>query len=114
MTGSTLIHEPDESRLRDLTSIDDIADLCTLELNALVTIDFQQLVDATSASWAGGDPVFFDEEGGAAIFKVDPAGLRVVLSATPKFGSVQMADLQSIRDFVAEHGSNSIYEFATF
>ena len=114
MIGSTLIHEPDESRLRDLTSIDDIADLCTLELNALATIDFQQLVDATGAEWVSGEPVFFDGAAGAAIFKVDPAGLRAVLSANPQFGSVQMSDLQSIRNFVAEHGANSIYEFATF
>src|SRR5256885_17121405 len=111
MTGSTLIHEPDESRLRDLTSLDDIGDLCTLELNALATIDFQQLVEAASASWVGDEPVFFDEEGGAAIFKVDPAGLRVVLSANPKFGSAQTADLQSISDFVAEHGVNSTLRF---
>jgi len=114
MIGSTLIHEPDESRLRSLATIDDIADLCTLELSALGTIDFQMIVDAANAEWVGGEPVFLDEEGGAAIFKVNPAGLRVVLSAIPNLGSVQSADLQSIRDFVAQHGSNSIYELATF
>jgi hypothetical protein len=103
MIGSTLIHEPDETRLRDLESVDDLSGFAFLDLNVLATIDFQGFVAERNVEWVGGEPLFLDEEAGAALFKVDPAGLEAVLSSGLSLDPKQAADLEAIRAFVS-HG----------
>ena len=114
MIGSTLIHEPDDALLRDLESVDDLTRFACLELNVLATIDFQGFAAERNVEWVAGEPLFLDEETGAALFKVDPAGLQAVLAGGAALEPEQSADLEAIRAFVSEHGLDHIYELTTF
>jgi len=114
MTGSTLIHEPVEARLRSFQSIDELDEFVALDLTVLSTIDFQMMLEPSGISWVGDEPVFLDEEGGAAIFKVAPASIKKIISIKTPLDAAQAADLEKIRAFVVEHGPEHIYELATF
>jgi hypothetical protein len=114
MLGSTFIAENDSSRLTEITSAEDLSGFATLELDAMITLDFEMLANEAGVRWAESEPVHFDEEGGRALFKVNETGLLYVLGRATKLTEVQKSDLSKLAAFVRAHGSSHIYELAVF
>lgn len=113
MIGSTLIHEPDESKLAsmDIQSVDDFN---VLELDSLVTLDFETITGEGGVSWSEGEPVQYDEGSGMAILRVSEAGLMYLCSYSGDLDETQKKDQEKIRQFVKQYGSTGVYELATF
>jgi hypothetical protein len=68
MLGSTFIAENDPSRVAEITSLEDLDGFVTLELDAMITLDFETLASEGGVRWAESEPIHFDEEGGMALF----------------------------------------------
>jgi hypothetical protein len=83
MPGSTFIAENDPSRLAEITSVEDLGGFVTLELEVMITLDFEMLAGEGGVRWAESEPIHFDEEGGMALFKVNETGLLYVFLTAP-------------------------------
>jgi hypothetical protein len=114
MTGSTIIVESDPSRLAQIKSVDDLDGFVCLNLGVMNTLDFSGLFAGSGLSWAEGDPIQFDPDGGMAIFKLNANGLTFALTQSSKLDKMQQTDLHKLAEFLRLHGSSDIYEFATF
>lgn len=112
--GSTFISESKPSRLASLSNFDDLEEFQTVELDLMTTLDFQMLVGDGGKKWTDGEPLLFDPGGGVAVFKVNPAGLKYVLGKAKGLEKEQAADIRKLAEFVRKHGSETIYEVATF
>ena len=80
MNGSTFYHAPIVAKKQGAKAAlfydDDV--FPTLELAVLQTHDFELILAGSELSWRGGDPIYFDGDEGAAIFKVNPAAIEFV------------------------------------
>lgn len=114
MIGSTIIAEKTPSRLAEITSVDDLDNFTCLNLDTMITLDFQQIVASAGVQWAEGEPLQDDPDSGMAIFKVNEKGLAYVLAHTSELDAVHQADVRKLAKFVKTHGSSNIYELATF
>jgi len=113
MVGSILIKENDCEKIKEF-SIESANKFTTLELNVLLTLDFEMKVSESDTRWADGEPVFFSEENGSALFSVNSAGIDFLLSDACNIESHEADDIDRLRKFVEKNGNKNIYEFATF
>jgi hypothetical protein len=115
MIGSTFIHETDSTRLATLeTDLDGLEDMTIVELDSMITLDFEAICTPAEIDWSLGDPVVFNESAGIAVFQVSPDALVHVLGADGAMASEQAEDLEKLRAFVNRHGTSHIYQLATF
>src|SRR5687767_10769365 len=94
MIGNTFIHEPDRDRLATIGDVDDLDGLTTVELDTLMSIDFELMTSEAGLHWSEGEPVLYDLEGGLAVFKVSPEGMKLVLSRESELDECQRADVR--------------------
>lgn len=115
MLGSTFISENDLEKLRSLKEdLDALDDLAHVSLDFLSTLDFETLAANSGVRWMTAEPLVYDEEDGIVVVKVSPEGLERVLTERNEFDEDQVIDLDSLRAFVRAHGTENIYELATF
>jgi hypothetical protein len=112
--ASIIFVAEDNGRLGDIRSVADIDRFDSVELLSLTTLDFQTIVSSAGLSWAAGAPILYEPDGGVAIFKVDELALQHVLGKATQLTTSQQADVRRLADFVARHGADRMYEFATF
>ena len=113
MAGSIIIHEPNADRLAEL-DIENLDDFQVLELDELMTIDFESALADSESSWAEGEPIQYDPESGMALFKVAEEGLSDVLANDNWFDDDQSEDVEKLKAFISANGTANIYELATF
>jgi len=115
MSGSTIIFESDASRLLRLSKdIDELDDFVHVELDLMLTLDFESMCIGPGLSWVAGSPVVLDEQAGLAIFPVSEPALSHVLSQAGEVDEDLAPDLERLSAFVARYGSRNLYEMTTF
>lgn len=115
MIGSTFIHAVDSSSLAVLAEdLDRLDEFDLVDLDSMITLDFEEICSVTGVKWAAGEPVIFDEAGGLAVFPVSPSALQQVLRAVQASPAEHRTDLEALRSFVARVGASNIYELVTF
>lgn len=115
MIGSTFVSTLNPEALAHIAcDVEAISQFAHVELEQLITLDFEEICSASNTSWAIGDPIVFDEESGIAIFRINPDGLTFVIGQKTSLNSVESTDIALLESFVKEHGVNHIYEVATF
>ena len=114
MVGSTLIYEPDHTKLIVLSNIDNIDKFIYLDLDYMTTIDFSTLLLGEDVRWCEKEPVIYDPEDGFALLKIDPAGLQKILNKAENIDKKFSADLEKVSKFIKKHDFNNIYERSTF
>jgi len=115
MIGSTFISETDLQKLQSLgQDIEALDEFEHVNLDALCTLDFETAVAESGIRWMKRDPVVYDEDEGVALVKISPEGLAFILNGQHDFDEDQIADLETLRAFVSTHGTENIYELATF
>jgi hypothetical protein len=115
MFGTTIIAETSLDRLQAIAGVDDLVQFTCLELDCLVSLDFELILVNSGCRWAADhDPVMYDPEAGLALFKIDEAGLAAVLQLGPTLSADQAADIEKLAAFVRLHGRANLYEYATF
>lgn len=115
MIGSTFIHAVDGSSLAVLAEdLDRLDEFDRVELDSMITLDFEEICSATGVEWAVGEPLIFDEEGGLAVFHVSPRALQQVLCAVEDSPAEHRTDLEALRSLLARVGVYNIYELTTF
>ncbi len=117
MMGSTLIFQPDVSKLRK-PDLDELDDMDALDMERLTTLDFTIITGDAEVSWEEGEPVFLDEEGGLSILKVSRAGLEAVLNFKGELDDFTKeevtVEIEKLQEFIDRVGYDHIYELATF
>jgi hypothetical protein len=83
-------------------------------MESLITLDFEIVCQSYGIQWASSQTVAYDEEAGHAIFKVVPDGIRCAIRYKDHFKNNQLPDIEAFDRFIAMHGSEHIYELATF
>jgi hypothetical protein len=115
MIGSTFIYTQNSSALavlvQDLETIDRFA---YVEMESLITLDFEIVCQSYGVQWASTQPVVYDEEAGLTIFKVVREGIRCTIGYKDHFRNNQLPDIEAFEGFIAMHGADHIYELATF
>jgi len=115
MLGSTFISETNLQKLQSLgQDLEALDEFDHVDLDALCTLDFETAVADSGSRWMKGDPVVYNEEDGVALVKISPEGLAFILNGQHEFDEEQIADLETLRAFVKAHGTENIYELATF
>lgn len=115
MLGSTIISESNLKKLQRLGEDHEALDEFEhVNLDSLCTLDFEKAVAESGLRWMLGQAVFHDEENGVALAKISPEGLAFLLNGRHEFDEEQAADLKTLRAFVGTHGSEYVYELATF
>lgn len=114
MVGSTLIYEPNHTKLVALSNIDNIDDFIYLDLDYMMTIDFSTLLLGEDVRWCEKEPVIYDPESGIALLKIDPEGLQRILDQAGNIDGKFSADIEKISKFINKYGFNDIYERSTF
>jgi hypothetical protein len=116
MNGSTFIHAPEEEALRniDWKGEPDWSEFRAVDLQMLITLDFSILLAKSNIPWMDGQPIYYDEEGGLAVMKINPMGLTKVLERRGRLDLEQQPDLDRLRRFLNEYGNEHIYEVAAF
>lgn len=112
MIGSTLIKEIDIEKLKGFDP-ESAGDFLTIELETLLTLDFETKVSEAGLKWSACQPVFFDEERACVLFALTTTGLEFIASDNCQLEEHQKQDKALIRKFIQENGSDNIYEFAT-
>lgn len=117
MIGSTFIHcaEPEALHTLGSVGIDAIDTFVRVEMDVMLTLDFEMLCRPNAVKWGASQPVIFDEAAGLAVFQVQKEALQFVVNH-PLDGLhlEHQADLRRLQAFISEHGDDSIYELATF
>jgi hypothetical protein len=115
MLGSTFIYAPDPSRLaliaEDLDALDDFDHV---NLDALLSLDFELILLPSGAKWSAKEPEVFDEARGVAIARVNPEALRHVIANKRALSEEQASDVELLEAFAAKHGFDHMYELSTF
>jgi hypothetical protein len=114
MLGSTFIAEPNPSKLKSITSAEDLDSFTHVDLNRMTTIDFAEALAPKGLKWAEGKPVLYHEQDGVALFKITDAALAYVIAHVADFPADHRADLQKLTVFLKQNGTSHIYELATF
>jgi hypothetical protein len=113
--GSTFIHTLDASVLIGIAGdIEAIERASHVEMDELITLDFESVCSSVELNWSASEPIAFDEGAGFAIFKIESTGLQYVLNHKDKFLPEQLSDIEMLDKFVTKYGFDNIYEFATF
>jgi hypothetical protein len=94
--------------------LDELDQFDCLELDYMLTLDFEVLTSEAKLSWAAGEPVRSDPAGGLAIFKVNPEGLKHIAQLGSSAERHHQVDIANVAKFVAEHGTSDIYELTTY
>jgi len=113
MIGSTLIYEPNPSRLAHI-DMDNLEQFSIIELESLITLDFEVICQKGDVRWTAGEPLLFDEESGMVVLPVSEPGIKFVCNHSAELDETQKSDQAKIKAFIEEHGANNIYELATF
>jgi hypothetical protein len=116
MIGDTFIYAPDVTKIQALQSegMDALDNFEYVDMEVMLTLDFETLCGPENVEWSAGDPVIFDEEAGLCVLRVSELGLQFVLGGAFQLDSDQAADVAALRQFVAKHGHAAIYEVSTF
>ena len=115
MIGSTFIHTRDPFRLKKIADdIDALDEFDHVNLDELITLDFEEICSSLGTRWSSGQPVVFDEKAGLAIFQVNAEALQKVIGAKNALPPDKVSDLERLEKLVSEHGYIHIYEMATF
>ena len=118
MIGTTLLYAPvlKEQPLAEIALLYEEDKFPTLELNVLLSLDFEMMLGDSPHGWSEGEPIINDEDDGLQVFKVNPTALAYILEHAEDLAEDEaaLADLGRLRAFVAAHGSDAIYEWATF
>ncbi|UII26187.1 hypothetical protein LVD15_23250 [Fulvivirga maritima] len=117
MVGSTIIKVDDASAVSDMTFDDmmEAAILPKVELDVLLTLDFEIMASDVEERWSGGQPLLFDADGGFVILPIKEAGLKAVISQKEEETELEKRDdLEKLAEFVKNHGFKNLYEAATF
>ena len=118
MLGTTLIHAPilKEQPVAKMALLYDDDEFPTLDLSVFLSLEFAMMLRDSPHSWSEGEPIINDENEGLAVFKVNPAALAYILENADTWAEDEAArqDLERIRVWVGQHGSDAIYEWATF
>ena len=113
MVGSTLIYEPDETKLIGM-DIEELDEFNIVELDSLITLDFETITQEGGVSWSEGEPVYYSEDSGMAVLRVSEAGLNCVCNYTGALDQVKKEDQEKLREFVNKYGNSNVFELATF
>ncbi|MBL3655909.1 hypothetical protein [Fulvivirga sediminis] len=117
MVGSTIIKVDDASAVSDMT-FDDIMESALLpkvELDVLLTLDFEIMASDVEERWSGGQPLLFDADGGFVILPIKETGLKAIISnKDEEMEAERRDDLEKLAEFVSNHGFKNLYEASTF
>lgn len=113
MLGSTFIATETPEELIGL-EIDNLDQLRHVSLEELITLDFELTLQDSEIKWVQGQPVFYEEEAGIAIFQVNPAALQAVLATDSSLSASHPEDIAQLRQFIRKNSAENIYELATF
>lgn len=115
MLGSTFISETDPEKLNNLgQDLEALGEFDHVSLDMLCTLDFEMATSKFGFKWMTGEPLVYDAENGFVIAKISPGGVASVLNEQNEFDEEQAADLETLRAFVKTHGTENLYELATF
>lgn len=114
MAGSIFVVAEHTDELLDLAQdMDKLDDFDHVEMDYLLTLDFEAICAPARIRWSDDTPIAFDEVLGLAIARVTPEGLEAVL-APGAFAAEHDRDVGALRAFVEKHQSKRIYEVSTF
>jgi hypothetical protein len=72
MIGSSFIHTLDSSVLISIAEdVEVIEKVNHVEMDGLITLDFESICSSVGMQWSASEPVAFDEGAGFAIFKIE-------------------------------------------
>jgi hypothetical protein len=114
MAGSTIIIVRDPQQLLAIESADDLDCFIKLELERMITLDFEILANSGHVKWSASEPIVYNPDAGMAIFKIEKSGLVYLLQYPIDEQTEHREDLSKLVDFVRMYGIDCIYEFATF
>jgi hypothetical protein len=114
VVGSTIIATRDPNLLLEICSIEDLDDFICLELDRMITLDFEILATNCGVKWSESPPIVDNPNAGMAIFKIDETGLAYLLKHCVDQASEHQDDLDRLADFVRLYGLSNLYEVATF
>jgi hypothetical protein len=111
MVGSTFIatttpHDLVGIDLEQLDTFDHVA------LDELLTLDFELALQESGVRWTMGEPIFYDPDKGIAILRINPMALENIIAAQSPLAQSNPEDIAVLRDFVAKHGPDHLYEMA--
>ena len=117
MAGATFIHEIDPSKLsviaEDINAVDDFD---VVDLEELLTLDFEVALNGTDIGWHAEKPVVLvgDQTGGLVVVRVNPEAIRFVLAHPERFETQSPEDMAALEEFIGSRGDAAIYELATW
>ncbi|WGT62441.1 hypothetical protein [Variovorax paradoxus] len=114
MIGITFIHEENPERLKPLgeEGADALDDLTVVDMDVMNSLDFSVLC-GDAVKWNQGDPAVLLED--LVVVRVTPEALNHVLGGQHEgLDPDQRADLERLKEFVALHGKEHVWEFAAF
>jgi hypothetical protein len=115
--GSTFICEQQPQQLQRIVADSEaINDFAYIELDRLLTLDFEICLQGIGLQWHVGEPVVLaqDETGGMVIVKVLPEALEYVFAHKDKFALDMLDDLNVLETFVRGNDIYAIYEFSNY
>jgi len=114
MIGITVIFEKDEARLASLAQegANALDQFTVCDLDVMQSLDIAMLCGEL-VEWHVGEPAVLLED--LVVVRIAPEALTHVLHTQHQNLELeQQADLEKLRAFVAMHGKENLWEFATF
>lgn len=114
MIGIIVIFEKDEARLASLTQegANALDQFTVCDLDVMHSLDIAMLC-GDLVEWNVGEPAVLLED--LVVVRIAPEALTHVLHTQHQNLELeQQADLEKLRAFVAMHGNENLWEFATF
>ena len=113
MAGSIFISTLDTALFSEF-DIDSLDTLEHVQMERLLTLDFDMACTAKGVNWVAGEPAVLNESEGFVIFPVSKEALEFVIANPSSIENAHHDDQMALASFIKSNGAANIFELASF